>query len=265
MSKQLLDDLIFTNVNSSNKVFTPHFHDTYSIGITHKGLYKSKNRNNTFNFYEKSTRINNPNEVHEGTSSSWDNHYIYPSVELLSEIYFQIFGEKNTPVFNQHIIEDKILYEKLFMLFYSYFHKKDKLLVESCLIDALSYLVKNYSHTKKISSKEFDNFKIIKRSIEYIEDSLDTNLDLEDLSKNVNLSKYHFLRIFKKELLLTPHQYILNKRVEKAKALVQSGVSISHAALEVGFNDQSHFNRNFKRYYDYLPSQILNNRNFILY
>lgn len=263
MSK-LLNDLIFTNVNSSNKIFTPHFHNTYSIGITHKGLYKSKNRNNTFNFYERSTRINNPNEVHEGTSNSWDNHYIYPSIELLSEIYFQIFNEKKTPIFNQHIIEDEILYKKLYLLFYSYFNKKDTLIIETYLIDTLSYLVKKHSHTHKIS-EDYNNSAIVTRSLEYINDNLDINIELDELARNVSLSKYHFLRMFKKELLLTPHQYILNKRVEKAKSLIQNGFSISNAAIEVGFNDQSHFNRNFKRYYDYLPSQILNNRNFILY
>ncbi len=263
MSK-ILKNISFTNVNKSNKIFTPHFHNTYSMGITHKGLYKSINQNNTFDFYAYSTRINNPQELHSGNSQSWDNHYLYPNIELIQDLYFEIYYENKIPIFESHIIKDIILYKKLYKVFRSFYLKKDKLILETYIVNALSYLIINHCQKAKSLNNYFDNTKIISQSLEFINDSLNEIISLDNLASNVKLSKYHFLRVFKKELGITPHQYILNQKIENAKNFISKGYSIIDAALEVGFNDQSHFNRNFKRFYDYSPTLLIKNRNFIL-
>lgn len=262
---KLLNNILFTNVKESNKDFNMHFHNTYSIGITNKGLYTSKNKNNTFNFYANSTRINNPLELHGGKSESWSNHYFYPSIKLMSEIYFGIYNEKKIPVFEKHIVNDLILYKKLKYVFQAISFKVDRLALETYCIEALSYLIKNYSSVGKSLDNNFDNKEVISKSIEFINDTLYNSPSLDKLALNVKLSKYHFIKIFKNEIGLTPHQYIINKKIEHARNLLEKGYSIVDAALESGFNDQSHFNRNFKRIYDFSPTWIKENRNFILY
>ena len=262
---EILQNIVFTNVNQSNKIFNQHFHNTYFLGITHSGIYKSISKNNTYNFYAQSTRINNPHELHSGNSTSWACHSVYPTVELMSDLYNQIYFEKRIPIFKTHIVDDVILYHKLVRVFQSYGLKEDLLLIESNIIDALSYLIKNHCQEAKNIEAYFDNNKIIKQSLEFINDSLEMPLSLDNLASNLNISKYHFLRVFKKQTGLTPHQYIINQRVEKAVALITKGSTILDAALEVGFNDQSHFNRNFKRFYDHSPLLMVDNRNFILY
>jgi len=256
---EILSNIIFTNVNQSNKVFNQHFHNTYFLGITHSGIYKSISNNNTYNFYTNSTRVNNPQELHSGSSTSWDCHSLYPTIELMSNLYYQIYNEKKVPIFNTHIIDDIILYEKLIKVFQANILNEELIIKETYIIDALSYLIKNHCQKDKDLSIYFDNKQLIKQSLEFINDSLDSSLSLEQLASNLNLSKYHFLRIFKKETGLTPHQYIINQRVEKAISLITKGHTILDAALEVGFNDQSHFNRNFKRFYDHSPMLIVNN------
>lgn len=62
--------------------------------------------------------------------------------------------------------------------------------------------------------------------------------------------------MFKKEFGLTPHNFIINHRINKAYELIINGKEISQASLEVGFNDQSHFTRNFKKLYGYTPSKL---------
>lgn len=262
---KLLNNILFTNVKESNKNFSMHFHDTYSIGITHQGLYKSRNKNNTFDFYANSTRVNNPYELHGGISQNWFNHYFYPSVELMSEIYFEIFYEKKEPIFEKHIINDLLLYSKLRDVFKSIIYKKDYIVLETYCIDALSYLIKKYTVVGKQLDSHFNNNIVITKSIELINDTLYNSPSLDELSTNIGLSKYHFIRIFKEEIGLTPHQYIINKKVENARKLIEKGYSIIEASIESGFNDQSHFNRNFKRIFDFSPTWINKNRNFILY
>lgn len=265
MNLEALNDTIFENIENSNGQFTKHFHDTYTIGVTHDGLFKSINSNQTILSYKNSTRILNPAEVHHGDSDSWKYTNFYPKVELLVDIYEQIYFEKKIPIFEEHIIEDIYLYNLLLSFFISAYNNEDKMLLETNLIATLSYLVKNYTNSTKEFKGLFDDKVIVKNSIELIKDCLDSNISLDELASNSSLSKFHFLRVFKNNTGLTPHQYILTQRIHKAKELILSGEKLSHISSSVGFNDQSHFIRNFRKIYGYSPKELLNKSNFILY
>ena len=265
MSNLGLKQTTFENIENSNEKFTKHFHDTYSIGLTNGGLFKSIVSNQSCLAYENSTRVINPGEVHYGDSQSWNFRSFYPKVELLVEIYEQMFAERKIPFFKEHIIEDKKLFSLLYIFFRSAYINSEKMVIETNMINVLSYLIQNYTdHTRK-NVAMFNDKEIIKNSIEYINDSLEYNLSLDQLSQNSSLSKYHFLRVFKKNVGLTPHHYILTQRIYKAKELVLNGSSLSEAGLMAGFNDQSHFIRNFKKIYGYSPKELLKKSNFILY
>lgn len=254
---KILDNISFENIKTQNLHFTKHFHDTYTLGITYNGVFKSYSLNKDFYFYEYTTRINNPGDIHGGTSTSWSHANFYPTTKLLSDIYFEIYGEKKIPYFLSHIIDDKILFHKLHEFFFAYFKNSLELDIETKLHDALSYLIINYCSYGKNIDKIYDDRKIVKNTYEYIKDSIEYNFSLDELALNSNLSKYHFLRLFKKEFGITPHNFIINQRVNKACELIKSGVTISQASIEVGFNDQSHFTRNFKRLYGYTPKKLI--------
>ncbi|WP_083568613.1 AraC family transcriptional regulator [Arcobacter sp. LA11] len=260
----LLNNILFENVSFSSEDFTRHYHDTYTVGLTYKGVLKSFNANQSYDSYEYSIRINNPGEVHAGKSKEWSHVNFYPTVEMMSNLYEQIFNEKKIPYFERHIVDNKILFLKLHNFFDAYFKKDDDMLIESNLIDALSNLILTSTIYTKNCKQIFEDKKIIKNTYELINDSIDTNFTLESLASNVNLSKYHFLRLFKKEFGLTPHAFIINERLNRANKLIQNGLSISEASIQVGFNDQSHFSRNFKKYFGYTPSYLQKNSNIIL-
>lgn len=260
-----LINITFENIPNSNGKFTKHFHDTYTIGLTHAGMFKSVNEKQSTLSYKYSTRIINPYEIHYGDSSDWKYTNFYPTIELLVEIYEQIFLEKKIPIFHTHIIEDDILYHLLKRFFISMFYKDDKINIETNLLEALSYLIENYATISKQNIPLFDRKTIIKNTIEFINDNLADNISLDDLANNSHLSKYHFLRVFKKDIGLTPHQYIISNRINKAKNLIIKGVKPSIASLNAGFNDQSHFIRNFKNMYGYSPKILQQKSNFILY
>ena len=263
MSK-LLRNTLFENVTHSTADFTRHYHDTYTIGLTYRGVLKSYNSYESYESYEYSVRINNPGEVHAGKSKDWSHVNFYPSVDLMTDLYQQIFYDRKTPFFKRLIIEDKILFAKLHNFFDSYFKNEDDIVIESNLIDALSHLIISSTIYTKKYNDIFEDKKIIKDTYEFINDSIDTNFTLEALASNVNLSKFHFLRLFKKNFGLTPHAFIVNERLNRANNLIKNGYSLSSASVQVGFNDQSHFSRNFKKYFGYTPSYLQKNSNIIL-
>jgi len=89
----------------------------------------------------------------------------------------------------------------------------------------------------------------IPRVLEYIESHLlsGMDLDLATLSDQATMSRYHFLRAFKRATGLTPHQYVLGRRLRLAAARIQSTAEpIAHVAAAAGFGDLSTFNHLFR-------------------
>lgn len=90
--------------------------------------------------------------------------------------------------------------------------------------------------------------------IEYVEERLDSNLSLHRLADLVGMNVYHFLRSFRQSTGIPPHQYILRRRVERAKMLLLNGhLSIAEIALQCGFYSQSHLTTAFHRLTQFTP------------
>jgi AraC family transcriptional regulator len=94
--------------------------------------------------------------------------------------------------------------------------------------------------------------------VEYIEGRLDVGPSLEQLAAVARLSPYHFARQFKAATGLPPHQYVITRRVERAKLLLQArtDLSLAEVAAQAGFSDQSQFSRHFKRLVGVTPGQF---------
>jgi AraC family transcriptional regulator len=99
------------------------------------------------------------------------------------------------------------------------------------------------------------------RAIEYIQDQLNADLTVSGIAQAVALSPDHFTKLFKKSTGQTPYEYVVEARVRKAKELLTTGkFTISEAAYHVGFADQSHLTRHFKRVFGLPPKRLLSRR-----
>ena len=94
--------------------------------------------------------------------------------------------------------------------------------------------------------------------VEYIEGHLDASPTLEQMAAVARLSVYHFARQFKAATGLPPHQYVMARRVEQARHLLQAGtdLSLAEVAACTGFSDQSQFCHHFKRLVGVTPGQF---------
>lgn len=88
-----------------------------------------------------------------------------------------------------------------------------------------------------------------RRSLELITERLGENLSLADLAAECELSPFHFARAFKVTFGFPPHEYQLQLRVARARTLLgqETGRTIADIASELGFADESHFRRHFRR------------------
>lgn len=80
----------------------------------------------------------------------------------------------------------------------------------------------------------------------YIDTHYEVNINLDLLSHIQCVSKYHLLRLFKKYYGQTPRQYLIDKRIEKAKEQLKNGMSVTGTCFAVGFESVSSFSTLFK-------------------
>jgi len=97
----------------------------------------------------------------------------------------------------------------------------------------------------------------LKKVLDYIEVNFSKDIHLNDLAQTAGLSAFHFAKLFKQSTGASPHQYILQRRLERAKELLRKpSMSLSEIGLESGFADQSHFTNVFRRFIGATPSKF---------
>ncbi|MCC5634303.1 AraC family transcriptional regulator [Nostoc sp. CHAB 5844] len=125
---------------------------------------------------------------------------------------------------------------------------------------ALSAHLLRYYSTRNHRFREYDDGlpKIkLKQAIEYIQAHLGEDLSLSDIAHEVDMSQYYFCRLFKQSTGISPYQYLIRQRLEKAKHLLrQPEKTVTSIALDCGFANQSHFARYFQKYTGISPTQF---------
>jgi AraC family transcriptional regulator len=101
----------------------------------------------------------------------------------------------------------------------------------------------------------------LRRAIEFINDNLDRNIALAEIAANVEMSPYHFARLFKQSTGLAPHQYVLEQRIDHAKTLLsETALPLAEIACRLGFASQSHFTALFRRLTSTTPKAFRKHR-----
>lgn len=120
-------------------------------------------------------------------------------------------------------------------------------------------------HIKKLRSELYSREDLSKRIIHakaYIDRHYGDGIDLDVLSSEACLSKYHFIRQFRRFYGRTPHQYVIEVRIARAKELIRSGMSVQRACLAVGYDSVTSFSALFKKMTGSPPSSIRRKSNF---
>jgi len=100
---------------------------------------------------------------------------------------------------------------------------------------------------KRSAGRNSNTPHAIERARHYLHDNFNESVSLDELAALARLSRFHLVRAFALHTGIPPHAYQLKLRIERACVLLRSGVTAAEAATQVGFADQSHFTRHFKR------------------
>jgi AraC-like DNA-binding protein len=95
-------------------------------------------------------------------------------------------------------------------------------------------------------SRRHDHYHRIVDAKLFIDAHYTHNIEIQTIASQAAFSKYHFLRLFKHSYNLTPHQYLLSLRIERAKEMLSQNTSVTETCYALGFESVSSFNRLFK-------------------
>lgn len=200
----------------------------------------------------------NPEEVHRGERGDdlgWRYRVFYPSTSAVRGVFEELGYQTGTmPAFEGCLRQDgdaRVMLLRLHSLFES---DAPVLLQQTAWRDALLYLFQRYARLPSPRSPGREP-AAVSRAKERLSASLSDPPSLEALAAEVNLSAFHFSRVFRRAVGMPPYAWLCQRRLAQAKALLQAGCLPLEVATRLGFSDQSHLTRQFKRAYGVTPGE----------
>jgi len=155
-------------------------------------------------------------------------------------------------------VEDNELYKSIFALVMGLEEANGKLTAEGAYFNFVVSLLPYLSNSENQLDKIEINDKKVNIVREYILEKYDNNISLEEISQIANISPFYLNRIFSEVVGVPPHLFQNIVRINRAKKLLDYCYNMTDVATMVGFSDQSHFIRMFKKIVGMTPSEYKN-------
>lgn len=247
------------NAVMSDFSYAKHAHEELALGVTMEGVQEFSCKGSQFRSHPGNIILFNPDDVHNGHPGSrealkytmlyLDTKDFYPLLRSATDSGQTQFRFSETH-FEDAVLQLLILEmsrvvgdEKRFSVEYDHCRYK--------VARRLAQRMRIASADSWVSSKD----TLLLKARNYIHDNIAVDISIDDLSLVAHISKYHFIRLFRQQFGLTPHKYILNLKVNKARVFLETGTPPSQVAQDIGFFDVSHLNRYFKRSFGITPKQ----------
>ncbi|GAC1439618.1 MAG: AraC family transcriptional regulator [Terriglobales bacterium] len=242
--------------------FARHTHEGFAVGVIEQGANRFDYRGSAHVASAGALMLINPAEVHTGSASDkrgWTFRMFYVDALWLQALATSYVGKRqDLPFFGVPVVHDRWAATRLLRAHRALENPGVRLEQESLLVSAFSRLLERYADRRlvKQSTEKCKSQAIVLR--EYLEDNYSENISLDELSRLVQLSGSHLIRIFRAFTGIPPHAYLEQIRVNRAKERLRlGGSSLADVACESGFFDQSHFTRQFKKRVGVTPGEYL--------
>lgn len=245
-----LGGLMLLNAEFSTQRFSRHVHEGYVFGVIDRGAQKFLREGARHLAPRDSIILVNADQVHDGHCAygeGWSYRAIYPTEVQLAPLCEDLSGaNRGLPWFQQPVVHDPLMAQRLRHFFDVLAHSDNRLARESVCVSALTDMVLRHGK-HRTSTRLMGHPVAVQKACDYVRDNLSKNISLSELAQLVNLSPYYLNRLFQRHTGLAPHGYQNVQRVLRAKQLLHTQKALRDIALAVGFADQSHFSRHFKR------------------
>lgn len=238
--------------------YARHAHETFSIGAVTGGRSTYLNGHAQERIGAGMVVLMNPEDVHACNpldDQPWSYRMMYLDVAWLTRLQHELGFSQNQDfrAFCAIMSTDPVLYAGLNRLYATLVDPEaDTLHKHSAAIEFFAGVQQRLNPAPALTKDS--NLKL-QRAAEFISEHCTRSLSLEDICLAADLSASYLIRAFKAHYGMTPHAYLINRRLQFGRAQLKLGHRIADVALEAGFADQAHFQRAFKRFHAATPRQ----------
>ena len=241
-----------------NFAFPKHFHTDFHFGLVLSGEQKVSSLGCGFVTGPGQIQVMAPGQVHNGETAK--EFGFETKIVSISPAFFDQFlldtQPKQTLQFNSQLIESHHIYNELIALQAGLASSVPfELAIKSQLLTVFSDFVSRYANwqlakVSKLGSKSSNEVT------HFMQDNIGEKITLATLANLCCLSEFTFLRQFKKQFAMTPAAWLAQLRLERAIQLLSDGIEGTEVAHRLGFYDQAHFIKAFKRCYGTTPQTL---------
>ncbi|QKE73425.1 AraC family transcriptional regulator [Arthrobacter citreus] len=223
--------------------YKKHSHMEYAIGVTLRGIQQYNLDGFLQLSHQNGVMLFNPEQAHDGMAhdeAGLDYVMLYIDPKLLLEV----IEKKDIVRFSTPIVYDHTLEHKILSLTNAILSGKDEAMCCELLVTLTDSLIQS-----NLSTEYKKDNSLMRKAKDMLHSNLEDILKLDEICKELNLSKFKFIRSFKAHTGISPYQYYLNCKIERAKQLIEKNRDIYSAVSDCGFVDLAHLNKHFKSVY----------------
>ncbi|WP_243312549.1 AraC family transcriptional regulator [Fundidesulfovibrio agrisoli] len=246
-----LDGVDLLRASRCDTRYARHFHDGYAVGALVEGALGFRYLGRDCMARAGEVNMVAPGEVHDGwpgTPQGWSYRMFYLEPRAVAAVAAQLGGKPGQlPDFGAGVLRDPELAAALCALHRDLDQGQTTLLErQSRLVNVLGAWIARHADGRRdrLPRREPGAVRAVK---DILRERFAESVPLEELAQATGLSGFHLNRVFRQSVGLAPHEYQVQLRVNRARALLERGEIAAQAALDSGFADQSHLNRHFRR------------------
>lgn len=240
--------------------YDPHWHDSFLVGVTEQGVQQFNCRRVRHRSTPGQVFLLEPGDIHDGLAPTEDGFtystlYLQPAwLDQQLRALFEHVPHDSLPSFADTLSHDVQLAQATALAFQTV-HQQDLRIVRQSATDALLASLTRHLHWRRRQNPDPRLPLTAQRARDYLHDNLERDIGLEELALACGIDRFRLTRAFKAAFGLAPHAYLIQLRLAHARRRLALGQRPADVAVALGFADQSHLGRWFRRAYQLTPAQ----------
>lgn len=234
----------------TDHVYPMHAHEAWTLLIVDEGMIRYDLHRTEHGTLDRSVTLLPPHVPHNGrgvTPAGFRKRVLYLETGQLGE-------ELAGAAVDGPVLRDPLLRHRIHQLHESLEHRDDALEAEARMTLVVDRLRAHLTGRLGAQRPHAANPDLAHRLRELLDRRSVEGMTLEEAAAELFAHPAHLVRAFSREFGLGPHQYLIGRRVDHARGLLLAGLPLREVATSVGFYDQPHFTRHFKRVLGVNPS-----------
>ncbi|MBP2170874.1 AraC-like DNA-binding protein [Erwinia toletana] len=239
--------------------YDPHWHDSYLVGVTEQGVQQFHSRRQKHQSRPGNVFLLEPGELHDGDAID-DRGFTYRMLYIDPALMQQQLGDLYSHLpqhfelnFAATLTQDTQLAHATFDAYQALQDNEPKMVKEAALQDLFAALTRHHHWQQARSASPADSL-LAQQARDYLHSCFTENIGLSEMAAALGVDRFRLSREFQARYGLPPHAWLIQLRLTEARRLLASGIAPVAVAARLGFADQSHLGRWFKRAYQLTPA-----------